>query len=119
MNAARPVAVRSKLDVFVRGFGVEALARRLGIHSSAIWHWIDGSTSPHPANAVKMQTLAKERGVELSLEDVYQHSYVPATPKSSREASSRARTPATVRPSSSSARVDRMTGSRNRTSAPS
>jgi hypothetical protein len=65
---------QTKFDQFVRGFVVEELARRLGIHSSAIWHWIDGSTSPHPSNAIKIQALAKERGVELSLEDIYEHS---------------------------------------------
>jgi hypothetical protein len=74
MNAARPAAGKTKLDQFVREFGVEELARRLGVHSSAIWHWIDGTTSPHPSNAIKVQTLAKERGVELTLEEVYQHS---------------------------------------------
>jgi hypothetical protein len=65
---------QTKFDVFVRDFGVEELARRLGVHSSAIWHWIDGSTSPHPSNAIKIQTLAKERGVEFSLDEIYQHS---------------------------------------------
>ena len=74
INAARPAAGKTKLDQFVREFGVEDLARRLGIHSSAIWHWIDGSTSPHPSNAIKIQTLAKERGVDLSLEEIFQHS---------------------------------------------
>jgi hypothetical protein len=64
---------QTKFDLFVREFGVEELARRLGIHSSAIWHWIDGSTSPHPSNAIKIQMLAKERGAELTLEEIYQH----------------------------------------------
>ena len=69
----RKVEGQTKFDLFIREFGVEELARRLGVHSSAIWHWIDGSTSPHPSNAIKLQTLAKERSVDLTLEEIYQH----------------------------------------------
>lgn len=65
--------LQTKFDKFVREFGVEELARRLGVHSSAIWHWIDGSTSPHPANAIMIQELARERGVSLTLDEIYQH----------------------------------------------
>lgn len=64
---------QTKFDTFVREFGVEDLARRLGVHSSAIYHWLSGSTSPHPSNALRIQSLAKQRGIALSLDDIYQH----------------------------------------------
>ena len=69
----RKLKRQTKFDLFVREYGAEELARRLGIHSSAIWHWITGSNSIHGSNAMKIQALAKERGVELSLDDIYQH----------------------------------------------
>jgi hypothetical protein len=64
---------QTKFDRFVRQFGVELLARRLDVNPSAIYHWLRGSTSPHPANAIKIQTLAKQRGVALSLDEIYEH----------------------------------------------
>jgi hypothetical protein len=62
-----------KFDHFVREFGVEELARRLAVNPSAIYHWLRGSTSPHPANALKIQVLARRRGITLTLDDIYQH----------------------------------------------
>lgn len=64
---------QTKFDSFVREYGVEALAVRLDVNPSAIYHWLRGSTSPHPANAIKIQTLARHRGVALSLDEIYQH----------------------------------------------
>jgi transcriptional regulator with XRE-family HTH domain len=64
---------QTKFDQFVREYGVEALAGRLAVNPSAIYHWLRGSTSPHPANAIKIQTLAKQRGITLSLDEIYQH----------------------------------------------
>jgi hypothetical protein len=63
----------SKFDRFVRSYGVELLAQRLGLRSSAIYHWLRGSTSPHPANAIEIQKLARQRRVRLSLDEIYQH----------------------------------------------
>jgi hypothetical protein len=67
------VPAKTKFDLFVREFGVENLARRLAVNPSAIYHWLRGSTSPHPSNAIKIQRLAKQRGVDLSLDEIYQH----------------------------------------------
>lgn len=64
----------SKFAQFVRCYGVTKLAKRLSIAPSAVYHWMRGSTSPHPANAIKIQTLAKRRGIALSLDEIYQHS---------------------------------------------
>lgn len=61
----------TKFDQFVRGFGVEELARRLGIHETAIYHWLSGRSIPDPKNLLKVQRLAKRRGVELSLDEIY------------------------------------------------
>ncbi|MBZ5700293.1 MAG: helix-turn-helix domain-containing protein [Acidobacteriia bacterium] len=73
----------------MQGYGVEQLASRLGVNPSAVYHWMRGSTSPHPANAQAIQRLAKRRGVALSLDDIYQHfrdvrseRYLPASPRS-------------------------------------
>ena len=71
---ARKPEEQSKFDKFVRGFGVEDLARRLDVNPSAIYHWLRGKTIPDPKNAVKVQKLAKRRRVELSLDEIYQHS---------------------------------------------
>jgi hypothetical protein len=64
----------SKFARFVKAYGVALLAAALDIRPSAIFHWIGGRTSPRPANAFAMQKLAKRCNVELSLEDIYQHS---------------------------------------------
>lgn len=57
-------------DRFVHDFGVKELARRLAVSRSAIYHWLRGATSPRPANARKIQRIAKRRGVNLSLEEI-------------------------------------------------
>jgi transcriptional regulator with XRE-family HTH domain len=64
---------QTKFSQFLKKFGKAKLARRLDVNPSAISHWLDGSTSPHPANAIKIQKLAKERGVALSLDEIYQY----------------------------------------------
>lgn len=63
----------TKFNSFVRDYGVEELAARLGVNPSAIYHWLRGATSPHPANAIKIQTLARQRRIVLSLDEIYQH----------------------------------------------
>lgn len=64
---------QTKFDQFVREFGVEKLAQRLDVNRSAIYHWLRGATSPDPTNAIKIQTLARRRGVALSLDEIYRH----------------------------------------------
>lgn len=63
-----------KFAKFIRGFGVEDLARRLDVNPSAIYHWLRGKTIPDPKNALKVQKLAKRRGIELSLNEIYEPS---------------------------------------------
>lgn len=66
-------AEQTKFGAFVRDFGVDELAERLAIRPSAIYHWLNGTTSPHPSNAIRIQALAKRRGVSLTLDEIYQH----------------------------------------------
>ena len=63
----------SKFAQFVQGYGVERLARELGVVPSAIYHWILGDTSPHPARAIFIQRLAKRSGTDLTLDEIYEH----------------------------------------------
>jgi hypothetical protein len=63
----------SKFERFARSYGVELLAARLMVRPSAVYHWLRGATSPHPANAIMIQNLAKERQITLSLDEIYQH----------------------------------------------
>src|SRR5713226_543426 len=53
--------------------GPTLLARNLGIHPSAIYAWIRGASAPRHWHAEKIQRLAEERGVRLSLEHIYAH----------------------------------------------
>jgi hypothetical protein len=64
---------KSKFARFVRSYGVELLAAGLDVRPSAIYHWIRGATAPRPAHAAIIQRLASERGVRLTLDQIYQH----------------------------------------------
>jgi hypothetical protein len=63
----------SKFARFVRTYGAERLAGALDVHSSAIYHWIRGVTTPRPDRAAIIQRLAYESGVTLTFDDVYGH----------------------------------------------
>jgi hypothetical protein len=63
----------SKFARFVRSYGVDPLAARLAIQPSAIYHWIRGATAPRPAHAGLIQRLARQRGVVLTLDQIYWH----------------------------------------------
>lgn len=62
----------SKFAQFVKGFGVEKLARCLGVTSSAIYHWSRGVTLPKQAHARELQRLASELGVTLTMDEIYE-----------------------------------------------
>jgi hypothetical protein len=59
---------------FVTAYGIDRLATALEISSPAVFHWIRGATAPKPAHAVIIQRLARESGVRLTLDQIYQHS---------------------------------------------
>ena len=74
MSNHKPLALcRSKFERFVRTYGVERLARGLDIRSAAIYQWLGCATVPKPAHAAIIQRLARESGVKLTLEQIYQH----------------------------------------------
>jgi hypothetical protein len=64
----------SKFARFVGGYGVELLAAKLDVGSSAIYHWIRGATRPRPEHAEIIQRLACERGIRLTFDEIYGHS---------------------------------------------
>jgi hypothetical protein len=51
--------------------GPTLLAQHLDIHASAIYQWIRGATAPRPAYAAIIQRLARERGLRLTLDEIY------------------------------------------------
>jgi hypothetical protein len=59
---------------FLKAYGVGRLATRLGIDSSAVYHWASGAAVPHPRNAMMVVRLAIESGDRLTVEQIYQHS---------------------------------------------
>jgi hypothetical protein len=63
----------SKFARFVRTYGAERLAGALDVHSSAIYHWIRGVTTPRPDRAAIIQRLAHENGFSLTFDDIYGH----------------------------------------------
>jgi hypothetical protein len=64
---------KSKFARFVKSYGVLPLAKRLRVDPSAVYHWIAGSSSPHPVNAEIIQRLARERGARLTMDHIYGH----------------------------------------------
>lgn len=64
---------KSKFARFVSAYGVERLARGLDVHPSAIYHWVRGMSRPKPELAAIIQRLARERGIKLSLDEIYGH----------------------------------------------
>lgn len=64
---------KSEFAQFVESYGVDELAERLAIQPSAIYLWIRGSTAPRPGLAQKIQRVALERKVVLTLDQIYGH----------------------------------------------
>jgi DNA-binding transcriptional regulator YdaS (Cro superfamily) len=54
--------------------GATLLTQHLGIRPSAIYHWVRGAIAPRPVHAAIIQRLARERGVRLTLDQIYGHS---------------------------------------------
>jgi transcriptional regulator with XRE-family HTH domain len=54
--------------------GPTLLARHLGIHESSVYQWIRGRTAPRPQCAAVIRQLAAERGLNLTLDQIYDHS---------------------------------------------
>lgn len=78
---------KSKFARFIQEYRVEALAVALDVRPSALYHWIRGATTPRPAHSHVMLRLARERGIRLTMDDIYAHSrsirergFVPSLP---------------------------------------
>ena len=54
--------------------GATLLTQHLGIRPSAIYHSVRAATAPRPVHAAIIQRLARERGVGLTLDQIYGHS---------------------------------------------
>lgn len=65
---------KSRFARFVQSYGVGSLAVQLDVRPSAIYHWIRGTHTPRPAHAEIMQRLARESGLKLTFDQIYQHS---------------------------------------------
>jgi hypothetical protein len=50
------------------------MAAEIDVRPSAIYHWVRGATAPRPAHASIIQRLARERGIRLTLDEIYRHS---------------------------------------------
>src|ERR1700733_5553224 len=68
---------QSPFSRFVDRFGVPSLAARLSVSPPAVYHWISGSHQPRAPIALRICELAREIGVDLSLEEVYRHASKP------------------------------------------
>lgn len=62
----------SKFARFIMAYGVANLARALDCTTPAIYHWIRGATTPRPKHAALIQRLARESGVRLTLDHIYE-----------------------------------------------
>jgi len=60
-----------KVGNFIQNFGVEALAARIGVHSSALYHWAGARVQLRQEHAQSLQSIASEQGVRLSLDEIY------------------------------------------------
>jgi hypothetical protein len=74
VHKRKPGRWRSKFSRFINAYGVDRLALGLAIDPSAVYHWIRGTTAPIRTRAAIIQRLARESGVKLTLDEIYQHS---------------------------------------------
>lgn len=64
---------RSAFARFIVAYGLRRLAKELQIHNTAVYHWVRGSTTPHPTHAVIIQRLARKAHFKLTLDEIYKH----------------------------------------------
>jgi hypothetical protein len=62
----------SKFGKWVDEYGIEQLADTLEIDGSAIRHWLRGRSSPDIVHASRIQGLARDQGLYLSIGDIYE-----------------------------------------------
>jgi transcriptional regulator with XRE-family HTH domain len=64
---------QTKFGRFVLKFGVNKLAARFGIRPSAVYHWLNGSTTPRHMKVPEILKLAKRTGTPLEFDDINGH----------------------------------------------
>lgn len=65
---------RSTFARFVSEFGVARLATAIEVTPNSIYYWIRGTTAPRRVHAAIIQRLARESGVRLTFDQIYDHS---------------------------------------------
>jgi hypothetical protein len=58
---------------FVEKRGATKLAEDLQVVRTAVYHWIEGTTSPRPDKAIQIVEIAKSARFQLTLVDIYAH----------------------------------------------
>jgi hypothetical protein len=71
--AADPRKWAGRFPQFVREYGAERLRLELGVVLSSVYHWVEGSWSPHYRTAKRIVDIAAREGFELSISDVMDH----------------------------------------------
>jgi hypothetical protein len=57
---------------FVSTFGPDALAARLSVNTQTVYEWVAGETVPRPERAFRIQSLAEQTGLRLSVSAIYE-----------------------------------------------
>lgn len=68
-----PERRNSEFARFIESYGVESLAAQLGVHPTAIYHWIRGINAPRRTHAEMIRRLARERGTTLTMDAIFEH----------------------------------------------
>jgi hypothetical protein len=64
----------SEFARFVRSYGTaEKFAIALGVHESAVYHWLRGAAVPKLAHVAIILRIARERGFGLSFDQIWDH----------------------------------------------
>jgi DNA-binding transcriptional regulator YdaS (Cro superfamily) len=64
---------QGKFAEFARCYGVVQLANVLGLHPTAVYHWLEGRNGIEPRHARKIVEISMISPVPLSLEDVFSY----------------------------------------------
>ena len=64
---------QGRFGEFVRAYGVRNLSTALGVHTTAVYNWVEGRNYVLPRHARKIVELSMTSTLPLSLEDVFNH----------------------------------------------
>ena len=64
----------SEFARFVRSYGTaKKFAIALGVHESAVYHWLRGAAVPKLGHVATILRIARERGFGLSFDQIWEH----------------------------------------------